>query len=190
MANVKFKRIQNSSTIGNLDIEDGSFIVTGDGKSYIDYGTSRVPTNGTLDTAMSNSSTNAVENKIIKNYVDTEIENAKDTLKPTVLYSSSSGSGSNISLSDNVDNYDYLEILYMRIEGQSSSVKLNVSITKKATLTSTYYTSGSFYIDCKNITLNGTTLIVNSNYVMYSNGTTTSIANVNNIRIYEVLGYK
>ena len=53
MAKVKFKRISSSSQINNLPIEDGSFVITGDGKSYIDYGNNRVPTNGTLDDEMS-----------------------------------------------------------------------------------------------------------------------------------------
>lgn len=49
MAKVKFKRIENSSDIGNMDIENGSFIVTGDGKNYADFNNTRVPINGTPD---------------------------------------------------------------------------------------------------------------------------------------------
>lgn len=79
MAKVRFKRIQDSTNIGDLNIEDGSFIVTGDGKTYIDYGTNRVPTSGTPDSTMSDSSRNTVENKVIKEYVDTVQENV-DTL--------------------------------------------------------------------------------------------------------------
>lgn len=190
MAKVNFKRIEDSSQIDDIAIEDGAFIVTGDGKSYIDYGANRIPTNGTLDDNMSDVSRNGVENKVIKEYVDTEIVSAKDSMKPTVLYSNSSGSGGNITLSDDIDNYDYIEILYKRNEGQASSTKLDVSVTKKATLTSTFYYSGTFFIDCKNITLSDTSLTVNSNYVMYSDGASTTIANVNNINIYEILGYK
>ena len=73
MATVNFKRISNSTNIDSVPIQDGNFIVTGDGKSYIDYGTDRVPTNGTLDNAMSDSSTNAVENNVIKEYVDESV---------------------------------------------------------------------------------------------------------------------
>ena len=76
MAKVNFKRIQNSSQIDNLPVEDGAFIVTGDGKSYIDYGNDRIPTNGTLDTEMSDLSSNAVENKVIKEYVDDTVADA------------------------------------------------------------------------------------------------------------------
>ena len=70
MAKVKFKRISSSSQINNLPIEDGSFVITGDGKSYIDYGNNRVPTSGTPDDEMSDTSHNTVENKVIKEYVD------------------------------------------------------------------------------------------------------------------------
>ena len=70
MAKVNFKRIEDSSTINDIDIEDGAFIVTGDGKTYIDFGTDRIPTSGTPDSQMSDVSRNTVENKVIKEYVD------------------------------------------------------------------------------------------------------------------------
>lgn len=75
MAKVRFKRINTASQIDNVPIQDGSFIVTGDGKSYIDYGLNRVPTNGTLDSEMSDDSLNGVENKVIKEYVDNVQDN-------------------------------------------------------------------------------------------------------------------
>lgn len=81
MAKVNFKRIEDSSQIDDVAIEDGSFIVTGDGKSYIDYGENRVPTSGTPDSAMSDSSTNTVENKVIKEYVDDTVTDAIDSLQ-------------------------------------------------------------------------------------------------------------
>lgn len=110
MAKVKFKRISSSSQIDNLPVEDGAFIVTGDGKSYIDYGNNRVPTNGTLDDEMSDLSSNAVENKVIKEYID----NNTNSLKPTVLWTNpnpnSKFSASQITLSSG--DYDFLEIYY------------------------------------------------------------------------------
>ena len=70
MAKASFKRIEDSSTIDDIDIEDGAFIVTGDGKAYVDFGTNRIPTSGTPDSQMSDVSRNTVENKVIKEYVD------------------------------------------------------------------------------------------------------------------------
>lgn len=87
MAKVKFKRIQDSSDIQNVNIEDGSFIITGDGKSYIDYGNERVPTNGTPDTEMSDISHNSVENKVVKKYVDDNISTINDDLGYEVVTS-------------------------------------------------------------------------------------------------------
>jgi hypothetical protein len=73
MAKVLFKRIEDSGNINNIEIEDGSFIVTGDGKTYVDYGEDRIPTSGTPDTEMSDRSRNTVENNVIKEYVDNNV---------------------------------------------------------------------------------------------------------------------
>lgn len=110
MAKVNFKRIENSENIDTININDGNFIITGDGKSYIDYGTNRIPTNGTLDTQMSDTSRNAVENKVIKDYVDT----ISSSRRPFLLWKNPNRNApfsvQNITLS--TDDYDYLEIYY------------------------------------------------------------------------------
>ena len=84
MAKVNFKRIENSENINTIDINDGNFIVTGDGKSYIDYGTDRNPTSGTPDMEMSDSSRNTVENKVIKEYVDDKVLDVYSTTESIV----------------------------------------------------------------------------------------------------------
>jgi hypothetical protein len=78
MAKVSFKRIEDSGNIDNVEVEDGSFIVTGDGKTYIDYGDSRIAIGGTPDSEMSDISRNTVENKVIKEYVDNLSESKTD----------------------------------------------------------------------------------------------------------------
>lgn len=78
MANVKFIRKETKEQINNLDIVDGQFIVCGDGSVYVDYGTERKGLGGTPDTAMSDNSTNSVQNKVIKEYVDTKTQEAKE----------------------------------------------------------------------------------------------------------------
>lgn len=70
MSKITFNRIESSTSINDYPIEDGSFWVTGDGKSYIDYGENRIPIAGTPDAQMSDTSRNTVENKVIKEYVD------------------------------------------------------------------------------------------------------------------------
>ena len=43
MAQVKFRRIEDSSDINDIPIVDGQLIYTKDGKEYIDYETDRIP---------------------------------------------------------------------------------------------------------------------------------------------------
>lgn len=78
MAKVDFKRVSTNAEVENIDIKDGQFIVTGEGKSFVDFGSQRKPIAGTPDTEMSDTSTNSVENKVIKEYVDSEIVNIKE----------------------------------------------------------------------------------------------------------------
>lgn len=70
MAKVNFKRVQSVNDLSNLDIVDGNLIVTGDGKTYIDYGNERKGIGGTPDLEMSDTSTNSVQNKVVKEYID------------------------------------------------------------------------------------------------------------------------
>lgn len=76
MAKVTFKRYETDAEAQASNVVDGQFIVTNEGTSYIDYGTDRISTNGTPDTAMSDTSKNGVQNKIIKEYVDDSFQEA------------------------------------------------------------------------------------------------------------------
>lgn len=73
MANVLFKRLEDSSELDNMPVIDGSLYITKDGKTFIDYDEDRIPVGGTPDTEMSDRSGNAVENNVIKQYVDDSI---------------------------------------------------------------------------------------------------------------------
>lgn len=108
MANVLFNRVEDSTQLDNIPVVDGSLYVTGDGKTFIDYGEERLPVGGTPDTEMSDRSTNAVENKIIKQYVDNSIISRKilwANPNPTADFSPQ-----NITLSS--DDYDILEFFW------------------------------------------------------------------------------
>lgn len=74
MAKVNFKRINDSTLIDNIEISDGNLIVTKDGGLYVDYENERVPIGGTPDDEMNSDSTNAVKNKVVKEYIDTKIK--------------------------------------------------------------------------------------------------------------------
>ena len=76
---VEFKRVQTDAEVENIDIKDGQLIYTGTGKTYMDYGSERIATGSgggsvDVDTEMSDTSENAVQNKVIKEYVDDQIE--------------------------------------------------------------------------------------------------------------------
>lgn len=108
MANVLFNRVEDSTQLDNIPVVDGSFYVTGDGKSFIDYGEERLPVGGTPDTEMSDRSRNTVENNVIKQYVDNSIISRKllwTNPNPTSTFNSQS-----ITLSS--DDYDVLEWFY------------------------------------------------------------------------------
>ena len=125
MAKVNFKRIQNSSQIDNLPVEDGAFIVTGDGKSYVDYGNDRIPTNGTLDTEISDTSRNAVENKVIKEYVDDTVADAIGDLQYNLVEN-----GNPVKTGRKINGYDeyikYITSTAITTSGNDTNIPLNL----------------------------------------------------------------
>ena len=115
MAQVKFKRIESSTDINNIPIIDGQITYTKDGKTYLDYETERVVVNGTPETVISGTSTNAVANSTVKNYVDSSIETVSNMIhNGTILWTNNNPTSSfatqTITLSS--DNYDMLLIIY------------------------------------------------------------------------------
>ena len=84
MAKVLFKRYETDAEAQASNIIDGQFIVTKEGTSYTDYGTDRVAFGGTLDTQMSDSSINGVQNKVIKSYTDNKVNDAIQEAKEYV----------------------------------------------------------------------------------------------------------
>ena len=70
MASVNFKRRNTVSDLDNIPIEDGNFIVTKDGHTFVDFDDDRIGIGGTPDLEMSDSSENSVQNKVVKSYID------------------------------------------------------------------------------------------------------------------------
>lgn len=115
MAKVTYKRVQTNDEVSGIPVLDGQLIYSKQGKTFMDYGTDRVPINGTTDSAMSDSSTNPVENRIVKSYVDTQINNL---FIPTaqILWTNpdptaSISTDTTITLSS--DDYDVLECFFI-----------------------------------------------------------------------------
>lgn len=107
-----------------------------------------------------------------------------------VLYSDDEGTTGNITLSQSADNYSYIEIFY-NTTGYENSTKISgnkASLISHITDTSVSQT----YVDFKNVTLNGTSLIVNSHqeWVNIWGSTSIAVGNDNRIFITKILGYK
>lgn len=77
MPKVEFKRVETDEEVENINIKDGQLIYSKTGKTFMDYGNERIPTGSggssvEVDTEMSDTSENAVQNKVIKQYVDSQ----------------------------------------------------------------------------------------------------------------------
>ena len=191
MAKANFKRIEDSSTIDDIDIEDGAFIVTGDGKTYVDFGTNRIPTSGTPDTQMSNISRNTVENKVIKEYVDGNF-----IISPKLLWSNSNPESpfdpQNITLSSS--DYDVLEIYYYDWVDAHGFKDLICQKTIKGygtMLQMQFPYNSAVYAGSRRITyVNDTTLYIGNNVRTIDNsGFNTTVFNKWNVPIF-IIGYK
>ena len=79
----------------------GTSIKTINNQSLLGSGNIDIQAGGSVDTEMSDSSTNAVQNKVIKSYVDTQINNMRPD---TEMSSSSSKAVQNRVIKDYIDN--------------------------------------------------------------------------------------
>ena len=132
MADVKFKRILNSSQINTIPFSDGNFIITKDGKQYIDYDSDRVLFGIATDTAMDDDSTNAVENRIIKQYVDNLYRKLAGTIVWTNSSPTSTFGAQTINLSKKFsDGYDSYEILFRQNNNASNTRLLSTGVIPK-----------------------------------------------------------
>lgn len=119
MSNVLFKRLEDSSELDNMPVIDGSLYITKDGKTFIDYDEDRIPVGGTPDTEMSDRSTNTVENKVIKEYVDTNFIQ-KGKILWTNANPESNFNPQTITL--NSSDYDILEFVFRYSAGNDAKM--------------------------------------------------------------------
>lgn len=188
MSKITFNRIESSTSINDYPVEDGSFWVTGDGKSYIDYGENRIPIAGTPDTQMSDISRNTVENNVIKDYVDDKIDTvntAIGVLQGEIIWTNSSPTSNfpaqTINLNESLDNYDMYEILF-----RQSTTAGRIMTTGKIPVgygTILNWNANAFYYRATGTTVSGSTITFEDG----KNGATT--ANGYTVPLY-VIGYK
>lgn len=125
----------------------------------------------------------------IKSVVNENDNDFQNTL-PTNLYSDSTGTNGNVTLSDDSSNYSYFEIFFKKDDYQSS-VKVGSGYASLiAHYTNTQ--SNTTYIDFKNVLIAGTTITVLSYQEWYNNWGTTGVTagNTNGIYITKVLGWR
>lgn len=85
MPKVEFKRVETDEEVENINIKDGQLIYSKTGKTFMDYGNERIPTGSggssvEVDNEMSDTSENAVQNKVIKQYVDDQIDSIPEDI--------------------------------------------------------------------------------------------------------------
>ena len=67
---VTYTRKATTSELNSVPIEDGQILVSGEGANFIDYKEQRLGVGGTADGTMSDTSQNAIQNKVVKAYID------------------------------------------------------------------------------------------------------------------------
>lgn len=114
-------------------------------------------------------------------------------IKPTSLYDNSSGTNGTVTLSQSAENFNYLEIFYVRKTNENGygSVKIFEPNGKIATLSSQYYGDKTYgmYLYAKDVQISGTTITVSKFGWQYI-GSDGYIGSSDYIYITKVLGYK
>lgn len=108
----------------------------------------------------------------------------------TVLYEDEAGTTGNITLSDSVANYDYIEFQCKRGEFVYGSGKLSNINGKTISLGTNYTTSTQMYVYSKVITVLGNIITaVRANLAYFSNSSSASFSSDDSHYIVKVIGY-
>lgn len=109
-----------------------------------------------------------------------------------ILYSNYSGTNSTITLSDNISNYNYIEIYYFKDLNQIISAKIYDPNGKAATLGSVTYYSNTLFLRSAIVDINGTTVTWRTSDSGFGTVTSSScgVSNEQVFLISQVIGYK
>lgn len=114
-------------------------------------------------------------------------------LTPTTLYNNPSGGTGTITLSDNVNNYSYLEIFYGWGSYGHSSTKYDTSSSNDGIdLFSTLFNNNRIYWTTSHFTATGNQLVLDDAeyWSLGTSGTASRSQSSNRNFIYKVIGYK
>lgn len=137
-----------------------------------------------VDNTVSTTSTNAVQNQAITNYVD-----------GTVLYNNTTGSETNIVLNDSAANYSRIKVFYKNRNDCYNSIEIDNPNGKKISLQTreVIYANNQYYDQTCNTSYNisGTNMtLAYYDLTNFQNGTYPSVdTSSNRIAIYKVIGY-
>ena len=169
----RLNEVEGQPNIFDVDREEGIIISEGD--------------------AFNSTNMNSLENRIEVAFDNTETK--INTVRAGVQLFSSGGTKGTITLSDNVSNYDYLEIYWKEnITDSFFCSKVAPTFKPKWSLCEHHYSSSDTYyvFNSRYITITNTTITQNN--IGYANVATNKWPNVsstnNNIFILKVIGYK
>ena len=130
-------------------------------------------------------------------YYGKYLNKADGILSPYTLYYNSSGSTGNITLSDDVSNYKFLEIYFgggASANDRMDFVKVDLSLSNNVSLFKfSSDAGGSLYAQCRDVTISGTTISTLDSTRYWSAsyaGSSWSKTATNSIYIRRVIGYK
>ena len=128
----------------------------------------------------------------IKSYID---EQTKNVMNKTVLYNNPNGAAGNITLNDNLSNYDYIEIYYENPTfNMWGSSKIDNPNGKFMSLTvgMRYDVTGSYYTYFRDITLANARIdnLYGGYFAVRVDGSIEFFNTGNYISITKVIGYK
>ena len=120
------------------------------------------------------------------------IENGISNTYPVILYDNDEGSISTITLSDNVSNYNFIEIYYFKDSNQIISSKIYNPNGKAATLGSVTFYANSIFLRSAIVDINETTITWRTSDsgwgTVSTSGNTISSEQV--FKICQIIGYK
>ena len=129
--------------------------------------------------------------KQMENNTEEAINKIEEKLVGTVLYENEEGTTGDITLSDSVANYDYIEFQCKRGEFIYCSGKLSNINGKTISLSTNYTTSSQMYVYSKVITvLENVITAVRANLAYFSNSSSASFSSDDSHYIVKVVGYK
>lgn len=113
----------------------------------------------------------------------------KGYLQETTLYSNSTGTNGNITLSDDYSNYKYIEV-FGRNGSITGSCKFDTSLTSKASIVLANRNGGTLTFFTNVSTFSGTNLTQIGGSIAFSSSAIAGFTQNNEVYITKVVGYK